>query len=62
MDANELYNAVEDVNEKIVYQSADGECFDEEMHAQIYNLLLRVSAEDIDQCVVAETLRMILDI
>lgn len=62
MDANELYHLVEDVNEKTVYESADGECFDEEMHAQIYNLLLRVAAQDIDQRVIAETLRMILDI
>lgn len=62
MDANELYHLVQDVNEKSVYEAADGECFDEEMHAQIYNLLLRVAAQDIDQRVIAETLRMILDI
>lgn len=62
MSAEQLYtDAYTGVDTETVYKAQDGERFEAFVDAMIYNLMLYAMAEPpIDQCEVAEALRMIM--
>jgi hypothetical protein len=62
MSAEQLYSdAYTGVETETVYRAQDGERFEALVDAMIYNLMLyAMGNQNIDQCDVAETLRMIM--